>query len=131
MRKYVKCGTTWNAQKFGKEAKFFKGWFLSGLRKLRHVVDETTDEEFQFLNNRIQNVICLYSLKAQDLSYSSKMAWKKNAVKKTYKNHLGGNNYEVCKAVARCIPNILDVMVLENIIKVFKSKHGDHHGGLI
>jgi hypothetical protein len=56
---------------------------------------------------------------------------KKNAVKKKYKNHLGGNNYKVCEAVARCIPNILDVMVLKNIIKVFKSKHGDHHGGLI
>jgi hypothetical protein len=31
------------------------------------------------------------------------------------KNHLGNNNYEVCTAVALCFPNILDVMVLENM----------------
>jgi hypothetical protein len=34
---------------------------------------------------------------------------------KNYKNHLKSNNYEVCTAVACCFPNILDVMVLENI----------------
>jgi hypothetical protein len=34
---------------------------------------------------------------------------------KNFKNHLRSNNYEVCTAVARCFPNILDVMVLENI----------------
>jgi hypothetical protein len=34
---------------------------------------------------------------------------------KNYKNHLRRNNYEVCKAVVRCFPNILDVMVLENV----------------
>jgi hypothetical protein len=35
---------------------------------------------------------------------------------KKYKDHLRSNNYEVCTAVARCIPNTLDVfMVLENI----------------
>jgi hypothetical protein len=35
--------------------------------------------------------------------------------RKKYKIHLRRNNYEVCTAGARCIPNILDVMVLENI----------------
>jgi hypothetical protein len=34
---------------------------------------------------------------------------------KTMKNHLRSNNHQVCTAVARCFPNILDVMVLENI----------------
>jgi hypothetical protein len=34
---------------------------------------------------------------------------------KSYKSHLRGNNYEVCRAVAHCLPNILDVMVLETI----------------
>jgi hypothetical protein len=42
----------------------------------------------------------------------------KNGLKKNcrenYKNHLKCNNYEVCTAVARCFPNISDVMVLEN-----------------
>jgi hypothetical protein len=42
------------------------------------------------------------------------MAGKKFAEKK-YKNHLRSNNYEVYTAVACCFPNILDVMVLENI----------------
>jgi hypothetical protein len=40
---------------------------------------------------------------------------KKYCRKKPYKNHLRSNNYEVCTAVARCFPNIVDVMVLENI----------------
>jgi hypothetical protein len=35
--------------------------------------------------------------------------------RKNYKNHLRSNNYEVCTAAALCFPNILDVMVLENI----------------
>jgi hypothetical protein len=43
------------------------------------------------------------------------MAWEKNLQKKLLKNHLGSNNYEVCAAVARCFPNILAVMALENI----------------
>jgi hypothetical protein len=34
---------------------------------------------------------------------------------KNYKNHLRSNNYEVCIAVALCFPNILDILVLENI----------------
>jgi hypothetical protein len=34
---------------------------------------------------------------------------------KNYKNHFRSNNYEVCTRVARCFPNILDAMVLENI----------------
>jgi hypothetical protein len=44
---------------------------------------------------------------------------KKNGLKKicrkNYKSHLRRNNYEVCTVLAPCIPNILDVMVLENI----------------
>jgi hypothetical protein len=39
---------------------------------------------------------------------------KKNC-RKNYKNHLRSNNCEVCTAVALCFPNILDVMVIENI----------------
>jgi hypothetical protein len=37
--------------------------------------------------------------------------------KKNYKNHPRSNNFEVhvCTAVAHCFPNILNVMVLENI----------------
>jgi hypothetical protein len=31
------------------------------------------------------------------------------------KNHLRSNNYEVCTAAALCFPNILDVMVLQNV----------------
>jgi hypothetical protein len=38
-----------------------------------------------------------------------------NLQKKKYKSHLRSDNYEVCTAVARCFPNIIDVMVLENI----------------
>ena len=40
---------------------------------------------------------------------------EKKIAEKNYKNYLKVNNYEVCKAVVRCILNILDVMVLENI----------------
>jgi hypothetical protein len=43
----------------------------------------------------------------------------KNRLKKVcgikYKNHLRRNNDKVCTAVAHCFPNILDVVVLENI----------------
>jgi hypothetical protein len=37
---------------------------------------------------------------------------------KKYKDNLNVNriNNEVCAAVARCFPNILDIMVLENIL---------------
>jgi hypothetical protein len=51
--------------------------------------------------------------------------------RKNYKNHLRSNNYEVCTAVARCIPNILDAMVLENKKKCLKIKWCDHHCGLM
>jgi hypothetical protein len=37
--------------------------------------------------------------------------WLEKKLPKTYKS----NNYEECTAVACCSPNILDVMVLENI----------------
>jgi hypothetical protein len=40
----------------------------------------------------------------------------KKFCRKNYKNHLKRSNYEVCTAVARSFPNILDVIVLENII---------------
>jgi hypothetical protein len=39
---------------------------------------------------------------------------KKNC-RKNYQNHLRSNNYEVCTAVALYFPNILSVMVLENV----------------
>jgi hypothetical protein len=39
----------------------------------------------------------------------------KKLCSKNYKNHLRQNNYEVCTAVARSFPNILDVIALENI----------------
>jgi hypothetical protein len=39
----------------------------------------------------------------------------KKFCRKNYKNHLRRNNYEVCTAVARCFPNILDGIILENI----------------
>jgi hypothetical protein len=39
----------------------------------------------------------------------------KKIADKNCKNHFRNNNHEVCTAVARCFPNILDViMVLEN-----------------
>jgi hypothetical protein len=49
---------------------------------------------------------------------------RKKFVEKTIKNHLRSNNYEVCTAVARRIPNVLDVMVmvLENIEMAEASK---------
>jgi hypothetical protein len=43
------------------------------------------------------------------------MALKNKCRKKTHKNHLRRNNYEVCTAVVLCFPNILEVMVLENL----------------
>jgi hypothetical protein len=39
----------------------------------------------------------------------------KKFAEKNYKNHLRRNNYEICTAVTRYFPNILDVVVLENI----------------
>jgi hypothetical protein len=35
--------------------------------------------------------------------------------RKNYKNHLRSNNYKVYRAVARCFPDILDVMTLDNV----------------
>jgi hypothetical protein len=55
---------------------------------------------------------------------------KKNA-EKNYKNHLRSDNYEVCTAVARCFPNILDVMIIEIIYKCLEIKCGDRHEGLM
>jgi hypothetical protein len=53
---------------------------------------------------------------------------RKNLQKKNYKIHLRNDNYEVCTAVAHCFPNILDVMVLENIKMI---KYGDRYDGLM
>jgi hypothetical protein len=39
----------------------------------------------------------------------------KKICRKSHKNHLRKNNYEVCTAVAHCFPDILDVMILTNI----------------
>jgi hypothetical protein len=39
----------------------------------------------------------------------------KKFCRKNYQNHLRSNNYEVCTAVALYFPNILDVLVLQNI----------------
>jgi hypothetical protein len=44
-----------------------------------------------------------------------KKGLKKKAEKKK-QNHLRSNDYEVCRAVTRWVPNILDGMVLENVI---------------
>jgi hypothetical protein len=57
-----------------------------------------------------------------NLSYFSKNGLKKNR-RKNYKHHLRSKNYEVCTAVARCFPNILDVIVLENV-NLFSDKIG-------
>jgi hypothetical protein len=43
-----------------------------------------------------------------------KYGLKKNC-RNNYENHLKSDNYEVCTAVAHCFPNIIQVMVLENI----------------
>jgi hypothetical protein len=40
----------------------------------------------------------------------------KKICRKNYKIHFRSNNYEVYKAAALCISNILDGMVLENIM---------------
>jgi hypothetical protein len=47
---------------------------------------------------------------------------KKNC-RKNYKNHHRSKNYEICKAVAHCFPNILDAIVFENI-NLFEDKIG-------
>jgi hypothetical protein len=54
----------------------------------------------------------------------------KKLCRKNHKNHLRGNNYEVCSAVACCFPNILDILIIENI-HLFKIKYSDHHCGLM
>jgi hypothetical protein len=41
--------------------------------------------------------------------------WLEKNLQKNYKKYPSRYNYEVCRAVARCFPNILDVMVLEYI----------------
>jgi hypothetical protein len=47
--------------------------------------------------------------------YLISQKWLEKNCRKNYKNHLRSNNYEVCTAVVRRFPNILGVVVLENI----------------
>jgi hypothetical protein len=49
--------------------------------------------------------------------------WFEKKCRKNYKNHLRSNNYEICTAVARCFPNILDAILFENI-NLFEDKIG-------
>jgi hypothetical protein len=56
----------------------------------------------------------------------------KEICRKNYKTHIRSNNYGVCTAVERCFPNILDVMVIENVFKnCLKIKYGDRHDGVM
>jgi hypothetical protein len=59
------------------------------------------------------------NLQNPDFKDIGSILFLKNGLKKiwwkNYKNHFRSNNYEVCTAVALCFPNILYVMVLENI----------------
>jgi hypothetical protein len=57
--------------------------------------------------------IKLNSLKAKDLFHVSKNGLQ--ITEEKYKNHLSSDNCKVCTTVARCCPNIVDIMVLENI----------------
>jgi hypothetical protein len=56
----------------------------------------------------------LYSLVARYF-YPISQIWLKKNCRQNYKNPLRKNNYEVCTAVASCFPNMLNVVVLENI----------------
>jgi hypothetical protein len=47
--------------------------------------------------------------------YLISQKWLGNNLQKNYKNHLRSNNYTLSTAVALCFPNILDVMVLQNV----------------
>jgi hypothetical protein len=47
--------------------------------------------------------------------YLISQKWLEKKCRKNYQNHLKSNDYEACTAVAHCFPNILDIMVLENI----------------
>jgi hypothetical protein len=53
--------------------------------------------------------------KAWDRNFISQKWLEKKNCRKNYEDHLRSNNYEVCTAVACCFPNILDVIVLENM----------------
>jgi hypothetical protein len=67
---------------------------------------------WEFLSNK-----CLqkYSINGIEFVLVPKNGFKK--LQKNNENHLRRNNYmyEVGTAVARCFPNILDILVLENI----------------
>jgi hypothetical protein len=74
---------------------------------------------FSFYNEFFNKVVRIHTLKMAYITNISSILFLKNGLKKicrkNYKDHLRSNNYEVCSAVAHCVSNILDVMVLENI----------------
>jgi hypothetical protein len=67
-----------------------------------------------FFISKLQNILTSFLLRHSIYLISQKWLGEKTA-EKNYKKYFRSNNYEVCTAVARCFPNILDVMVLENI----------------
>jgi hypothetical protein len=59
--------------------------------------------------------LCRANVKGMgSICFSQKWIEKKNC-RKNYKYNFKSNNYEICTAAAGCVPNSLDVMVLENI----------------
>jgi ABC-type arginine transport system permease subunit len=65
-------------------------------------------------NAGVLQIISIYFIKG-----IGSILFLKNGLKKNYRknsiNHLRRNNYEVYTVIVRCFPNILNVMVLENI----------------
>jgi hypothetical protein len=57
---------------------------------------------------------CEYQLFQEIFKGIGSILFLKNGLK-NFKNRLRRNNYEVCTTVARCFPNISDVIVLENM----------------
>jgi hypothetical protein len=73
----------------------------------------------------VQHLVWINSYSTQyfDTQKLISQKWLGKKIAKKYKNNLRSNNYVVCTAVARCFPNILDVMVLENI-NLYSDKIG-------
>ena len=80
-------------------------------------IDRTVIEEMYI--SRVKMPARLRHFRLRCFKGIGSILFLKNGLKKfctkNYKNHLRSNNYEVCTSVALCFPNILDVMVLENI----------------
>jgi hypothetical protein len=78
------------------------------------------NKEFNYMNNNCYNKLTFIK-KSWCSSFKGigSILFLKNGLekkcRKSYKSHLRNDNDEVCTSVARCIPNILDVLVLENI----------------